>query len=95
MEFCLNSVLMPQGLVFIFSVQSFNLAKHLNTAPELVHRAYNRPTLETLESKSIQGSVHPKSLKVCVRVAKVVWLQVEKNLGGDAHYGSDLFFSLM
>lgn len=59
---------MPGGLPFIFSVQSFNLAKHLNTAPELVHRAYNRPTLETLETKSIQGSVDPKSLKVCVWV---------------------------
>lgn len=45
------------------NVQSFNLAKHLNTAPELVHRAYNRPTLETLETKSIQGSVDARSLK--------------------------------
>lgn len=47
-------------------MESFDLAKHLNTAPELVDRVYNRPTLETLETKSIQGAVEPRSVKVCV-----------------------------
>lgn len=53
-------------LFCLSSVQSFNLAKHLNTAPELVDRVYNRPTLETLEKKSIQGAVDPRSLMVRV-----------------------------
>lgn len=47
-------------------VHSFDLANHLKTAPELVGRVYNRPTLETLESKSIQGAVDPHSIKVSV-----------------------------
>ncbi|KAM8869231.1 putative U3 small nucleolar RNA-associated protein 11 [Spinachia spinachia] len=40
-------------------VQSFDLATHLDTAPELVDRRFNRPTLKTLETKSIQGAVQP------------------------------------
>ncbi|XP_029927432.1 putative U3 small nucleolar RNA-associated protein 11 [Myripristis murdjan] len=44
-------------------VQSFDLASHLNTAPELVDRVYNRPTLQTLETKSIQGAADPLSIK--------------------------------
>ncbi|XP_040900774.1 probable U3 small nucleolar RNA-associated protein 11 [Toxotes jaculatrix] len=43
-------------------VESFDLAKHLNTAPELVDRVYNRPTLKTLETKSIQGAADPRSV---------------------------------
>lgn len=46
-------------------MHSFNLADHLNTAPELVDRVYNRPTLETLETKRIQGAVDPRALGVC------------------------------
>nr|XP_046256818.1 probable U3 small nucleolar RNA-associated protein 11 [Scatophagus argus] len=44
-------------------VESFDLANHLNTAPELVDRVYNRPTLETLETKTIQGAVDLHSMK--------------------------------
>ncbi|XP_018582450.1 putative U3 small nucleolar RNA-associated protein 11 [Scleropages formosus] len=44
-------------------VSSFDLAKHLNTAPELVDRVYNRPTLDTLESKTIQGATSARELK--------------------------------
>ena len=54
--------------VYCFSsVHSFDLANHLNTAPELVDRVYNRPTLETLETKSIQGAAEPHTVEVCVR----------------------------
>lgn len=56
-----------QNLSFVlcvFSVQSFDLAKHLKTAPELVNRVFNRPTLQTLETRSVQGDVKPKSIKV-------------------------------
>uniref|UniRef100_A0A3Q0SQ48 U3 small nucleolar RNA-associated protein 11 n=1 Tax=Amphilophus citrinellus TaxID=61819 RepID=A0A3Q0SQ48_AMPCI len=55
---------------FFFSVQSFSLADHLNTAPELVDRVYNRPTLETLETKSIQGAVDPHSVKKLAKQRK-------------------------
>ncbi|XP_030012843.1 putative U3 small nucleolar RNA-associated protein 11 [Sphaeramia orbicularis] len=43
-------------------VHSFDLAEHLNTAPELVNRVYNRPTLHTLETKTIQGASDPRSI---------------------------------
>uniref|UniRef100_A0A3B3W0X0 U3 small nucleolar RNA-associated protein 11 n=1 Tax=Poecilia latipinna TaxID=48699 RepID=A0A3B3W0X0_9TELE len=33
-------------------VETFNLASHLGTDPKLVDRVYNRPTLQTLETKS-------------------------------------------
>ncbi|KAM4569115.1 putative U3 small nucleolar RNA-associated protein 11 [Fundulus diaphanus] len=48
-------------------VESFDLASHLNTAPELVDRAYNRPTLQTLETKSIKGAVQPQIIKKMAR----------------------------
>lgn len=54
------------SLFCVFSVQSFDLANHLQTAPELVNRVYNRPTLETLETKRVQGDLNPQSIMVCV-----------------------------
>ncbi|TKS82394.1 putative U3 small nucleolar RNA-associated protein 11 [Collichthys lucidus] len=51
-------------------VQSFDLACHLKTAPELVDRVYNRPTLETLETKSIQGAVQARSMKTMAKERK-------------------------
>uniref|UniRef100_A0A8C6UR10 U3 small nucleolar RNA-associated protein 11 n=1 Tax=Neogobius melanostomus TaxID=47308 RepID=A0A8C6UR10_9GOBI len=44
-------------------VQSFDLASHLNTVPELVDRVFNRPTIDTLKSKRIQGATDPKSVE--------------------------------
>ncbi|KAM9805810.1 putative U3 small nucleolar RNA-associated protein 11 [Syngnathus typhle] len=44
-------------------VESFDLADHLNTVPELVDRVYNRPTMDTLSNKRIQGAVAPGSQK--------------------------------
>lgn len=54
------------SLFSVFSVQLFDLADHLQTAPELVNRVYNRPTLETLETKRVQGDLNPQSIMVCV-----------------------------
>ncbi|XP_060937274.1 probable U3 small nucleolar RNA-associated protein 11 [Limanda limanda] len=51
-------------------VESFDLATHLNTAPGLVDRVYNRPTLETLETKSVQGPVKNSVLKKFARNRK-------------------------
>lgn len=47
-----------------FAVETFDLANHLNVPPELLDRVYNRPTLQTLETKSIKGAVEPGSIKV-------------------------------
>uniref|UniRef100_A0A8C7GED4 U3 small nucleolar RNA-associated protein 11 n=1 Tax=Oncorhynchus kisutch TaxID=8019 RepID=A0A8C7GED4_ONCKI len=46
------------------ALADFDLASHLDTAPELVDRVYNWPTLHTPESKTIQGAVEPLSIKV-------------------------------
>ncbi|XP_052003354.1 probable U3 small nucleolar RNA-associated protein 11 [Xyrauchen texanus] len=51
-------------------VEDFDLATHLNTVPELVDRAYNRPTIETLENKSILGVVEPERLKKLAKQRK-------------------------
>lgn len=56
-------------LTFLFSVQRFDIATQLNTAPELVERVYNRPTLETLQKAAIQGATNPALLKVCTGAA--------------------------
>ncbi|XP_053560766.1 probable U3 small nucleolar RNA-associated protein 11 [Bombina bombina] len=44
-------------------VREFNLADHLNTAPELVDRVYNRPTLETLHKEAVKGFIDTNHLK--------------------------------
>ncbi|XP_008320938.1 putative U3 small nucleolar RNA-associated protein 11 [Cynoglossus semilaevis] len=51
-------------------VRSFDLATHLNTAPELVDRVYNRPTLETLETKRVQGATDAASVKKMAKQRK-------------------------
>lgn len=48
-------------------VQDFSLAERLNTVPELVGRAYNRPTLETLKTKFIKGPTDEHSLQKLAR----------------------------
>ncbi|KAJ8405051.1 hypothetical protein AAFF_G00329720 [Aldrovandia affinis] len=47
----------------LLGLDKFDLAAHLNTAPELVDRVYNRPTLQTLESRSILGATRPSEIK--------------------------------
>ncbi|XP_034553678.1 probable U3 small nucleolar RNA-associated protein 11 [Notolabrus celidotus] len=51
-------------------VVSFDLANHLNTAPELLDRVYNRPTLETLETKVIKAAAEPETVKKLARQRK-------------------------
>ncbi|XP_048355884.1 probable U3 small nucleolar RNA-associated protein 11 [Sphaerodactylus townsendi] len=61
----------PNKHTFFFDsreeVQRFDPATHLNTAPELLGRVYNRPTLETLQKKSIQGTTQPGELQKLAR----------------------------
>ncbi|XP_053124292.1 probable U3 small nucleolar RNA-associated protein 11 [Hemicordylus capensis] len=57
----------PNTHTFFFDtkeeVQKFDIATHLNTAPELVSRVYNRPSLETLQTATIQGTTAPAHLE--------------------------------
>ncbi|CAL8288413.1 unnamed protein product [Merluccius merluccius] len=48
-------------------VQEFDLAERLNTVPELVGRVYNRPTLDTLKTKRIQGATDTRTIKKLAR----------------------------
>ncbi|XP_066494734.1 probable U3 small nucleolar RNA-associated protein 11 [Tiliqua scincoides] len=64
----------PNRHTFFFDtkqeVQRFDIATQLNTAPELVGRVYNRPTLETLQKATIQGATNPALLKKLARQRK-------------------------
>jgi U3 small nucleolar RNA-associated protein 11 len=54
-------------VVFVDSkadVDQFDVATHLETAPELVGRTFNRPRLETLKGHSLLGT-EKKIKKVC------------------------------
>ncbi|XP_045155112.1 probable U3 small nucleolar RNA-associated protein 11 isoform X2 [Echinops telfairi] len=57
--------------VFFFDtkreVEQFDVATHLRTAPELVDRVFNRPTIETLKKQKVKGVAHKAQLK---RIAK-------------------------
>nr|XP_020656245.1 probable U3 small nucleolar RNA-associated protein 11 [Pogona vitticeps] len=51
-------------------VRTFDLATQLNTAPELVSRVYNRPTLETLRKEALQGTTTRAHLQKLARQRK-------------------------
>nr|XP_039330951.1 probable U3 small nucleolar RNA-associated protein 11 [Saimiri boliviensis boliviensis] len=57
--------------VFFFDtkkdVEQFDVATHLQTALELVHRVFNRPRIETLQKEKAKGVTHQTGLK---RIAK-------------------------
>ncbi|KAB5586362.1 hypothetical protein PHYPO_G00000720 [Pangasianodon hypophthalmus] len=61
-------------------VEDFNLATHLNTVPELVNRAYNRPTLDTLVNKSILGAVTPETIKKLAKQRKVRYDELSQRI---------------
>ncbi|MBN3297696.1 UTP11 protein, partial [Amia calva] len=41
----------------------FDVAKRLNTVPELLHRVFNRPTVDMLQTETIKGATRPTELK--------------------------------
>lgn len=49
---------------FLFIVEEFDIATHLDTVPELVGRVYNRPTIATLQKETLKGATEPAHLKV-------------------------------
>lgn len=48
-------------------MEQFDVATHLQTAPELVDRVFNRPRIETLQKEKVKGVTHQTRLK---RIAK-------------------------
>ncbi|XP_039185112.1 probable U3 small nucleolar RNA-associated protein 11 [Crotalus tigris] len=64
----------PNKHLFFFDtkeeVQGFDVALHLNTAPELVSRVYNRPTLETLKRNAVSGITTDGQLQRLARQRK-------------------------
>ncbi|KAM6427623.1 putative U3 small nucleolar RNA-associated protein 11 [Liasis olivaceus] len=64
----------PNRHTFFFDtrreVQGFDIALHLNTAPELVSRVYNRPALETLKKKAVSGITADGQLQRLARQRK-------------------------
>ncbi|CAJ0918610.1 unnamed protein product [Ranitomeya imitator] len=48
-------------------VRNFDLAERLNTAPELLDRVYNRPTLETLHKQTVKGPTKLNELKALAK----------------------------
>jgi U3 small nucleolar RNA-associated protein 11 len=44
--------------------KKFDVARHLDTAPELIHRTFNRPRLETLKQTDLDAVVSKEQIKV-------------------------------
>uniref|UniRef100_A0A8C2SB03 Probable U3 small nucleolar RNA-associated protein 11 n=1 Tax=Capra hircus TaxID=9925 RepID=A0A8C2SB03_CAPHI len=69
--------------VFFFDtkkeVEQFDIATHLRTAPELVDRVFNRPTIETLQKEKVKGVNNQTRLKVSFSI--FLQVQVYGNLG--------------
>uniref|UniRef100_A0A4W4EUE4 U3 small nucleolar RNA-associated protein 11 n=2 Tax=Electrophorus electricus TaxID=8005 RepID=A0A4W4EUE4_ELEEL len=61
-------------------VEEFDLITHLNTVPELVDRAYNRPTLDTLVNKSILGAVEPKTVQKLAKQRKLQYDELSQRI---------------
>lgn len=82
-------------------MRNFDLAAHLNTAPELLNRVYNRPTLETLRKQTVKGLENAKQLKVSMLAKQrkiLIDSEFESNkilFGNYLHYvkGTGKFFS--
>ncbi|RXN31649.1 putative U3 small nucleolar RNA-associated 11 [Labeo rohita] len=61
-------------------VEDFDLATHLNTVPELVGRVYNRPTIETLEKKSIVGELEPLRIKKLAKKRELEYRRLSQRI---------------
>ncbi|KAL7980581.1 hypothetical protein Chor_001735 [Crotalus horridus] len=62
--------ILPASPCSAVPVQGFDVALHLNTAPELVSRVYNRPTLETLKRNAVSGITTDGQLQRLARQRK-------------------------
>ncbi|XP_060703280.1 probable U3 small nucleolar RNA-associated protein 11 [Hemiscyllium ocellatum] len=62
-------------------VKQFDLAKRLNTVPEIVDRVYNRPTIETLQKEKIKGATRLRDLKILARQRKNQYNLLQQHIG--------------
>lgn len=61
-------------------VKRFDVAKHLETAPELLNRTYNIPRLGDLKCKNLSGSVDKKSLEIIAKERKKTYKELTKRI---------------
>lgn len=61
-------------------IKTFDVAKHLGTAPELLGRTYNIPRLDDLKCKNLAGSVDKKSLEVIAKERKKKYKELVKRI---------------
>ena len=62
--------------VFVVLVENFDAAKHLNTIPELLGRAHNRPTVEMLHTKKLSTDNKTKIVKMTFSVCSFAILEL-------------------
>ncbi|KAI7863368.1 small-subunit processome [Spinellus fusiger] len=68
-----------QHIVFVDNdkkAKKFNPAKHLDTLPELVHRKFNRPRLETLRNATLDTLENKQELKEIKRERERKYLEL-------------------
>ena len=58
------SLLHESSKVLLFAAETFDAAKFLDTHPDLVNRAYNRPRMETLKSQTMSNRLDDETLAV-------------------------------
>jgi U3 small nucleolar RNA-associated protein 11 len=73
----------PAGSHTIFvkskkDLKSFDPATHFDTAPELADRAFNRPRLETLQTKTVTGAKNRKQMKTAIRQQRVAYAEMHQ-----------------
>ena len=57
-------------------VENFDAAKHLNTIPELLGRAHNRPTVEMLHTKKLSTDNKTKIVRMTFSVCLFASLEI-------------------
>ncbi|KAI8335181.1 putative u3 small nucleolar rna-associated protein 11 [Chlamydoabsidia padenii] len=59
--------------------KSFDVARHLETAPELIHRTFNRPRLETLKQQTSLDATHltKEEIKEMKRAREMKYKELE------------------
>lgn len=62
-------------------LESFDVAKHFDTAPEFVDRVFNRPRVETLESGGILNNSARGDIKQVAKLTEQSYSELNKRVG--------------
>ncbi|KAI8099873.1 small-subunit processome [Halteromyces radiatus] len=57
--------------------KSFDVVKHLDTAPELVHRKFNRPRIDTLKQTSLDTTMTKEEIKEMKRAREMKYKELQ------------------